>query len=117
MESDSFESLRKNSDFLELKRLGRRLWATEWLLFSYRSNGAKLRVGFTVSRKVGSAVVRNRLKRRSRDLIRKLQKQGSVFNGDLNIIFKPMPGQFYKNLEYDLFIEGFCKGWKKLTKS
>jgi ribonuclease P protein component len=59
--------------------------------------------GTTVSRKVGSAIVRNKLKRWVRYCVRsglwpkKLHGKKSVF------IFRPQPEGFYKNLDFKQF--------------
>jgi ribonuclease P protein component len=46
-------------------------WASRWLVMKTISNGQQLsRYGFSVSRKVGNAVVRNTVKRRFREIMR-----------------------------------------------
>ncbi len=61
-----FASLRRQSDFARLRRRGRRSGSSIFTL--YRSEGAasdrKALVGITVSKPVGNAVTRNRLRRR-----------------------------------------------------
>ena len=66
--------LKIRSDFLRVQRTERK-WVTPGLILQARShdsgersNGATsaIRVGFTVSRRVGNSVVRNRVKRRLR---------------------------------------------------
>jgi ribonuclease P protein component len=46
-------------------------WASDWLVMKALPNGLTLsRYGFSVSRRVGKAVVRNRVKRRLRQILR-----------------------------------------------
>jgi ribonuclease P protein component len=53
------------------------------LLAHPRDDGdATMRVGFTVTKKIGNAVVRNRMKRRLRALARELLPSGGVAGAD-----------------------------------
>ena len=53
------------------------------LLVRDRDDGSDdLRVGFTVTRKIGNAVVRNRMRRRFRELARELLPAGGVPGAD-----------------------------------
>ena len=47
---------------------------------------AEMRVGYTVTKKVGNAVIRNRVKRRFRELARQLLPQAGVAGADHVII-------------------------------
>lgn len=72
----SAESLRRRADFDALTRGGR---ARRHRLFTVRvrRNGlGRVRHGFAVSRRVGGAVVRNRVRRRLRALVRELPPYG-----------------------------------------
>lgn len=57
-------SLKKNAQFKYVHRRGRSSGAHEMVLLYVRANA--LKVGFTVGKKLGCAVVRNRIKRRMR---------------------------------------------------
>lgn len=62
--------LRKRVEFLRVQRGGARK-RLRHLVVCWHRGGEGARFGLTVSRKVGSAVVRNRVKRRLRDAIRR----------------------------------------------
>ena len=47
---------------------------------------AQIRVGYTVSKKVGNAVIRNRVKRRFRELARELLPEAGIAGADHVII-------------------------------
>ncbi len=52
------------------------------LLVRCRGDGGPARVGFTVTRRIGSAVVRNRLRRRLRALAREVLPEAGVPGAD-----------------------------------
>ena len=53
------------------------------LLVRDRADGSTaIRVGYTVTKKIGGAVVRNRMKRRFRELARELMPEGGVLGAD-----------------------------------
>lgn len=63
--------LTKRSDFLAANR-GLRIARPGFVLLARPNEGAGLRFGITVTKKIGNAVVRNRMKRRFRALVREL---------------------------------------------
>ena len=62
--------LLKRADFVRVQNRGKRHRGRCLLLMVLPNESEKSRVGLTVSRKVGNAVVRNRVRRRLRELIR-----------------------------------------------
>ena len=68
-----FSIIRKRSDFLAANR-GKR-YATPGfvlLVFDRRDDDPAIRLGITITKKVGNAVVRNRMRRRFRELMREM---------------------------------------------
>ncbi len=64
--------LKKRAEFLEVAGKGRR-WTTPGLILqALKRDGAASRVGFTASRRIGIAVVRNRARRRLREAARRV---------------------------------------------
>src|SRR5579864_1399772 len=62
--------LRLSSDFARVRREGR-AWSHPWLVVTAAPNGGTVsRVGFTVSKRVGKAHVRNLVRRRLREAMR-----------------------------------------------
>ena len=64
---DQLETLKKRSDFLRL-RSGRKFRSKFFTLQAGPSEQERMRCGLTVTTKVGNAVVRNRIKRRLREV-------------------------------------------------
>src|SRR4029077_249552 len=65
------DRLRKSGEFLQRQRRGARNQSGHFVLYGLGSaNDERSRLGITVSRRIGNAVVRNRLKRRVRECYR-----------------------------------------------
>lgn len=84
-------TLKKRSDFLRL-RTGKRYSTKSFVLETKASEQYKKtnfsRVGYTVTKKVGNAVIRNRIRRRLREVVSKTFPQKSLANHDYVIIGK-----------------------------
>ena len=75
--------LKRRASFAYVFRKGERTGAPDLTLLSARSREG-LKIGLSVSKKVGGAVVRNRVKRLLREAIRPLE--GSIFKGCMYVI-------------------------------
>ncbi len=64
--------LRKRKDFAQVYRRGKSFANRQLIL--YHQSGRGLKVGISISKKHGNAVLRNRLKRRLRECLRPLLK-------------------------------------------
>lgn len=83
----SSQHVRKRSEFREIQTNGRRVNTPHFVLLVYaRSPVAELRearIGLTVSRKVGTAVVRNRAKRLLREAFRATRR---LWDPDVDLV-------------------------------
>ena len=62
--------IRRRAEFLELQRKGRRRHTEHLVVIRHSARGPVSRLGVTVSRRIGNAVVRNRVKRVLREIFR-----------------------------------------------
>jgi ribonuclease P protein component len=81
------ERLLKRHEFLRLAGQWRKIHTQNFIVIRSDTGGASARIGATVSRRTGNAVVRNRIKRMIREFYR-LNKELFVAV-DYNIIAKP----------------------------
>jgi ribonuclease P protein component len=87
------ERLCEHADYLKCYRQGRKRYGSLAVLH-FRSNESNLpRLGITASRKVGHAVVRNRTKRRIREIFRRWPARGGLREIDLVVHLKPEAGK------------------------
>lgn len=96
------ERLKKRAEFLQVAR-GEK-WVTPGLVLQCRrrDDDDVSRVGFTVTKRVGNAVVRNRVKRRLREAVR--QGKAHALNGFDYVVIgrKTTIDRDFNDLEQDL---------------
>jgi ribonuclease P protein component len=87
------EKVRRRAEFLRCYREGRRRGGRLATLFFVPNALSHPRLGITASRKVGGAVVRQRLKRRVREIYRRWQQRSRLPALDLVFNLKPAAAQ------------------------
>lgn len=78
------ESLRRKKEFRYTYRVGKSAGHRLLALVFARSREPAPRIGFSVSRKIGNSVTRNRVKRRMREAVTPLIPE---IHGNVNVIF------------------------------
>lgn len=95
-------TLKRRSDFESIRIDGRPIKINLWLVAFYKRSKFKVtRVGWTLPSYVGTAVVRNRIKRWIREYLRKFRFANEVQSVDLNVVFKRQKKNFYKSLKHE----------------
>ena len=96
-------SLSKRTDFENLRAVGLTFHVNSWLLANmYKTDAGEVRLGWTIARQIGSAVVRNRLRRWGREFLRQWSVNKNI-SLDLNLIFKRREKSFFKALSHEDF--------------
>ncbi|HCG01283.1 MAG TPA: ribonuclease P protein component [Chloroflexi bacterium] len=92
--------LTRSRDFSRVRRSGRSAGCSLFVLYALPTRSADLRVGFSVSKRVGKATVRNRVKRLMREAVR--HQLPSIRPGqDLVFIARPAAAQATYNQVYE----------------
>ena len=102
----------KRTDYQRIQRRGQKFRQRHLLGIALPLNGNKSKIGFTVSRKVGGAVVRNRLKRLLREIVRhEMLNMSSTW--ELVLILHPNA----KDADFDQLNEEVTNIFRKLDKA
>lgn len=116
MASKSIKTLQRSSDFQKIKEFGKKRQGSPWLTLAFINNeGLGLRFGMTVTRKVGPAVIRNKLRRWSREFFRSKLKSGINKDIDVNVLIRPMSDDFFKKLSFQDFKSALDVAFEKIT--
>jgi ribonuclease P protein component len=109
------QSLKASSDFQRISRLGKKCSFPAFIMQVLRHEGeAKpFRLGLTVSRKVGNAVVRNRAKRRLREMVRTSVALEKLAGFDIVLIGRASA----RERDFSLMKQDFLSGLEKLGVS
>ncbi len=62
--------IRKNMEFKEIYKDGKNYWNRNLILYVRRNDLKETRVGYTITKKIGNAVIRNKIRRRMKEIYR-----------------------------------------------
>ena len=84
------KTIKKRVDFLKVSKSGKKIFTKGFILQKYKrtmdSKNDSIRIGFTITKKIGGAVIRNKIKRRFRTIIREIFSKYLRKNYDYVII-------------------------------
>ncbi len=89
----SHHKLRRSADYLRCYRRGRKLHGPLATLHYHPNEEQVARLGITASRKVGKAVIRQRVKRRLREIYRCWEGRAALPLVDIVVHLKPAAGR------------------------
>ena len=98
------DRLTASADFRRCYRQGMRLRTALFTVYAYHTDQGSVRLGLAVGKTVGAAVVRNRVKRRLREIFR-LHKASLPMGYDLFIRATPASAQ----ARYEALEAAFCE--------
>ena len=113
--SSVYIPLKKKRDFENLRNSGVVIHVTHWLMVvCLRNSVSENRVGWTLPKFVGNAVVRNRLRRWGRERVKVWDFAEFPKSLDLNFVFKKRAAGFYKTLDREEFGIAFSRAFEKV---
>lgn len=105
------ERLLKRREYLTVYGAGTKIQTRHFFLYLMRNEGPLSRLGVTVSRKVGDPVLRNRIKRRFREIFRTHKE---AFSEPLDVVVNPRRSA--GGADYLQLVQDFVKAvqaWKR----
>ena len=101
-------TIKKRSEFIRSNKFSKKIYSTNFIIQKHELNKTENipHFGFTITKKIGSAIVRNKIKRRLKSIIRKLLKcEDNYFDSGFNYILickKEVVKVSYNDLENEL---------------
>ena len=103
--------LKRRAEFLRVAAKGRKTPSSGLVLQALaRSDEGPVRLGFTVTKKVGNAVIRNRTRRRLREAAREVLRTADIKGVDLVLIGRDST----RERRFTLLVEDFRRALAKL---
>jgi len=93
------DKILKRREFLQLKRCGKRIQDRNFIIIYSDGKYEKNRIGITVSKKLGNAVKRNKIKRLIRENFRMNRDKIAEFM-DINVIAKKKAGEISADMVF-----------------
>jgi ribonuclease P protein component len=104
------ETLKKSNEIREVMIAKKSSKALSHILF-VKHTGKSPRVGYIVSKRVGNAVARNKVKRRFREIVRLCQAK--LYGFDIVVLASPLSSE----LKYERLAQDFVKNFVRTTKA
>lgn len=91
-------TLKRNKEFNFVYRKGKSFFTPHLSLIFFQNKYGGLRYGFSISKKIGKAVVRNKVRRRLKNICRDIMKENEI-GISANLIF--VAKKDIQNVKYD----------------
>ena len=101
---DKLHRVRKNEDFQSIIKDKKRVANSKFVVYYKKNNLSLLRVGFSVSKKLGKAVVRNKTKRQVRMMAREIFDQSQSMDYIIIVRNKFLESSYEENKKDLLFL-------------
>lgn len=103
--------VKENRDFSRIINEGKKCWNEVFSIYYEKNNCEKYKFGISVSKKIGNAVVRNKIKRQVRNIIDKNKK---MYKNNENYII--IIRRNYVNLKFSEIEKKYIELIKKITQ-
>ncbi|HOJ93341.1 MAG TPA: ribonuclease P protein component [Dictyoglomaceae bacterium] len=103
------ERLKKQEDFLKILREGKPYFLSKNFVV-YIRKAEKRKIGISINKKVGTAVVRNRIKRLIREVYR---LHRPYLRDDIEMLIIVKPGEEIKDIDFHKMKNMLIKIWEK----
>lgn len=104
------ERLKKQEDFLRILREGKPYFPSKNFIVYIRKNTEKRKIGISINKKVGKAVVRNRIKRLIREVYRLYRP---YLRDDIEMLVIVKPGENIKDMDFYVVKDMLLRVWEK----
>lgn len=101
---DKLHRVRKNEDFQSIIKDKKSIANSKFVVYYKKNNLSLLRVGFSVSKKLGKAVVRNKTKRQVRMMAREIFDQNQSMDYIIIVRNKFLESSYEENKKDLLFL-------------